>query len=390
MTPEQKRDFSSTVTRLLGLFPAEDVKVGQMFDNWGTCATYSDDVMSVRDTVWGESKQNADITFAASEEFCELLNRHQRYLLEISALSQCKHTCQVNLHVLELLKPGPEKESLKATIKSHQAQVAEEQGNIDQAISLHLDDFATKLAEKPQNPRYISFTASNIAYSYSSKRNQTEALTWYEKAREFWGEMPNRPANILINEAICHTLLGQHIQARELFDTFQALLNSDPQPSWAVIAYGYFAMGGFHELQQKRDLDAAVSHFLKAKDHFLKAREGWEKGLQASHHPFIGACLYKAGAIRLNQGRVDDAIALLYESLVVTEHHRQERPAEHARSLHKYSQAVMHPDYHGETERAEGMKMQMDSEEELRRIDPNAKGFDSDETYDKYVPLGHR
>ncbi|KAK0609966.1 Tetratricopeptide-like helical [Bombardia bombarda] len=378
LSPEQRlRYFENAVALIFDLFPSEDIEVGQMYENWEMCNRHIQHVINLRDCFAEEQKLPGN--FQVSFKLCELLLRSQRFLLESNEMKDFEETCRVNLMVVECLEPGAQKESYKATIISHQAQMAENLGDHETAIRLHKEDYKIQLAKQPRNLYFLSYTAGNLGYSYSSAGNQTEALKWFQTSREWWSNMPNRPLNILVNEARAYILLGDLETAEKLLDSFEKQARSDKSQGWAMNADGYFAIGVF-DLHRK--------DFESAEQHFSAARQAWLKGDQTRLHPFYGACLYKLGVVYLSQGKVEAAINHLRDSVVITQADKDKRPAEHARVLFKLSEALSQDASDDSLD--EAVKLRDEAEVYLRKQDPNTNNFSTDEAYDRFVTLDRR
>ena len=72
-----------------------------------------------------------------------------RYLYEANALADLESLCDVNLVAVGTLEVGSQKDDLKASIMSHQANLAESLGNAEEAIDLNKRVYEIRLQEKP-------------------------------------------------------------------------------------------------------------------------------------------------------------------------------------------------------------------------------------------------
>lgn len=78
MTSEKRqRSFNDAVLLVANVFPTEDTKAGQMYERWDACNRYIQHAISLKDSFLEE--QNNSKEFKPSWQFCDLLNRCQRY-----------------------------------------------------------------------------------------------------------------------------------------------------------------------------------------------------------------------------------------------------------------------------------------------------------------------
>ncbi|KAK0609961.1 hypothetical protein B0T17DRAFT_593821 [Bombardia bombarda] len=375
LTPEQRLNaFNNTVSLVLDLFPDEDAKAGQLYDSWEACNRYLQHAINLRDCFLEEQKLSSQ--FQGSWKFCALLNRSQRFFIEINQPQECENTCNTNMLALSQLEAGPQKEDYKATITSHQAQIAESLGDADISVRLGEECYQIRLAEHPQKTRLLCFTASNLGYQCSSAGNQTVALEWFKKAREWWGGDPGYPSNIIMNEARCHVLLGDFKTGGGMLGYFAAQIKNADFSNWAMIAYGYFAIGVLHERQ---------NDFESAEQYYLEAQNAWLDSEQTRLHPFNGACMYRTGAVCLKQAKIEAAIKHLRDSMQITGFHQnlQDRPVEHARNLFKLSEAQSQDDKVDSIDKANALREE--AEVYLRKKDPDVVDCSTDEAYDRFV-----
>ena len=137
---------------------------------------------------------------------------------------------------MEQLEDGPVKEDFKATIISHEAQMVESLGGAQKAIHLNQKGYEIRLAEQPQNRVVLCYTAANLGYCYSSANNPALAVEWLDKAREWWGDLPSYPPNIVANKARCFVQLGNFGKAKELIDFFMAEIQDVDRVNWATLS----------------------------------------------------------------------------------------------------------------------------------------------------------
>jgi hypothetical protein len=159
-----------------------------------------------------------------------------RYFYETNAMDECERTCDINMTAVEQLESGPQKEDFKATIISHQGQMAESLGYPERAVQLHSEGYKIRIAEVPLNRRLLCFTAANIGYSSSSANNHAAGLEWHNKAIEWWGDLPIFPLSILGNKARWLVYLGDFESAELLIRDFISQAQNAEYTNWAMVA----------------------------------------------------------------------------------------------------------------------------------------------------------
>lgn len=159
-----------------------------------------------------------------------------RFFYETNAMGECEKTCGINMTAAEQLPAGPQRKDIKATIISHQAQMAESLGYSDKAVLLNKEGYKIRLAEEPRNARLLCFTAANLGYCSSAAGDNAAGLEWHNKALDWWGSLPDFPPNILANKARCLVLLGDFPAAKELIDIFMLQIRNASFTNWAMSA----------------------------------------------------------------------------------------------------------------------------------------------------------
>ncbi|KAG9250320.1 pfs domain-containing protein [Emericellopsis atlantica] len=371
---ERQKSFNNTVLLVADVFPPEDTKAGQLYERWDGCNRYIQHAISLRDCFLEEQKTTKD--FKPSWQFCDLLNRCQRYFFEIKAAEDCQKTCDVNHIAVEQLEDGPRKEDYKATILSHEAQMVESLGDAERAIRLNEKGYVIRLAERPRNKVVLCYTAANLGYCYSAANKPAIAVEWLDKAREWWGDLPNFPLNIVANKARCFIQLGEFEKAKSLADSCMTEMQDVDRVNWATLGYGYFLMGVYHH---------RVKEFEAVEQHFVQAQNAWLKGDLTRLHPFNGGCMYRIGLSCLYQGKVESAIKHFNDALVVTKLHRNTRPVEHARVLFKLSEALLQDG--NQSSDQEALAMRDEAEAYLRMRDPNFSDSGTEDTYDRLITI---
>lgn len=149
----------------------------------------------------------------------------------------------VNSAAIDMLDEGPEKADAKATILSHQANLAESLGTPERAIELNMQGYHIRLHEAEPKQNLISFFENNLAFCHNTANKHAEALTWFEKSRDRWisevqspEETPPYPAFIKKNISRCLVYLGELTAARELLSEAVHELKSAKPLNWAMLA----------------------------------------------------------------------------------------------------------------------------------------------------------
>lgn len=114
--------------------------------------------------------------------------------------------------------------------------MVESLGDAQKAIGLNQKGYEIRLAEKHRNRVVLCYTAANLGYCYSSANNPALAVEWLDKAREWWGDLPNYPPNILANKARCFVQLGDFEKASELIDVFMSEIQDAERVNWATLS----------------------------------------------------------------------------------------------------------------------------------------------------------
>lgn len=112
--------------------------------------------------------------------------------------------------------------NLEGTIISHQAQICEELGNMQEAIELCQREIDIRLNEVPRKEAIISFSTENLGIMYHSTNDLDRALEIFQQARVWWENRPNcqdnnwnYPATFPVNEARCLIDLNRLDQAEK-------------------------------------------------------------------------------------------------------------------------------------------------------------------------------
>ncbi|KAF1961988.1 hypothetical protein CC80DRAFT_522601 [Byssothecium circinans] len=376
----RQKALDDAVALVYEVFPKENDAEGQQYDQWAECNRYLQHVINLKDCFKEEKKLCK--TFKASWKFCELLKECQRYVYEANALDDLKDMCEVNLVAVEMLDDPSRVADLIATIFSHQAQLAESTGEVQEAIELNKKGHEIRLHENPLKWELLAGFECNIGYNYNTANQHETALEWLEKSRGRWYEWCDKegkehdwPTHTKTTLARCLIYLDRRQDAYSLLDTIVREFRCSKPFPWAMLAYALFALVTLQRRDKKLEAAEANAH---------EAQNLWLKGDQSRLHPFNGACMYKIGVLSLDQGKVEAAIKHIRDSIEITKHHTKTMPVEHARNLFKLSEGLLQ-DSNGNEDEAEDLRDQ--AEIYLKRRDPDATEFGTEQAYDKYIPI---
>ncbi|KAK6507665.1 hypothetical protein TWF481_006087 [Arthrobotrys musiformis] len=377
---QRQKAFDLATFLLYKVFPQEDETTHQLYEKWAICNQYLQHVLYLKDFFKEEMKSSKE--FKATGNFCELLKGCQRYLYEANQLTDLEDLCEANILAVATLENKSHKQDLMAHIYSQQSNLYESIGKVELAIELNLKAYALRQSEVPLKPILLAGFENNLGYNYNTANQHETALEWFSKSRDRWfawelsqGNEANWPAFLKKNMGRCLVYLNRFSEARSLLQLSLKEFRSVKPLNWAMIAYGYFALG----VLERRERNSEV-----AEAHFIEAQNLWLKGDQTRLHPFNGGCMYKMGVCCLEQGKVEAAIKHLRDSMVVTNFHRELMPVEHARNMFKLSEALLQAD-HGSDDEAEDLRD--DAEVFLRRRDANIEETSTEDAYDKFVPI---
>lgn len=94
--------------------------------------------------------------------------------------------CDVNLQAVTTLDDGPEKNDLKATIMSHQANLTESLGKAEKAIELNGKVQEIRLQKNPLKTVLLCHVSNNLGYCHNTANDHKSALDWFQKSRDWW------------------------------------------------------------------------------------------------------------------------------------------------------------------------------------------------------------
>ena len=114
--------------------------------------------------------------------------------------------------------------------------MVESLGDAETAIWLNQKGYDMRLAERPHNRVILCYTAANLGYYYSAANHPAVALEWLDKARDWWGDLPNFPLNIVANKARCFVQLGAFEKAKALLDSLINEMQDVSRVNWANLS----------------------------------------------------------------------------------------------------------------------------------------------------------
>ncbi|KAJ8131316.1 hypothetical protein O1611_g2307 [Lasiodiplodia mahajangana] len=376
-----QRRFEDAVSIIYQQFPRMTDENGQLYAEWTQCNALLQHVISLKESF--RACHNSNKNFKAPLQFCELLKDCQRYLYESNAFDELDDMCDVNLVAVETLDDKGKINALLPHIYSQQANMHEGLGNAEKSIELNKKGYQIRLNENPINQVLCYGFESNIGYTYNTANKHQDAMEWFEKARNRWiefvdenGNQDSYPAILKKNMARCFFYMDDLPKARSLLDTAIAEFQAEKPFNWGMMAYAYHVMGLINRKQG--DLEAAEANLIKARDF-------WSPEEQDKSNPFYGGCVYKAGVVCLDRGNKEAAVKHLRESLVVTGSHKDKMPVEFARNCFKLSEALLLKDSLGN--RMEAEELRKHAEEYLKKRDPAATAFSTEDAYDQFVPI---
>lgn len=166
-----------------------------------------------------------------------------KYLYEANALTDLESLCEVNLVAVNTLGDEPRKDDLRATIMSHQANLAESLGQARKAIDLNKRVYEIRFQEKPMKQALLCFVSNNLGYCHNTANDHKTSLEWFHKARD-WGaasiesqaKTHDCPPFILKNTARCMVYLDKLQEAQEMLDISIPQLKTAKPLNWAMLA----------------------------------------------------------------------------------------------------------------------------------------------------------
>lgn len=166
-----------------------------------------------------------------------------RYFYETNALTDLESLCDVNLVAVETLEDGPQKDDLRATIMSHQVNLAESLGNAEKAIELNKRVYDIRLKEQPPKQGLLCYVSNNLGYCHNTANDHSSSLEWFQRSVDWWAalveiqaETHDCPPFILKNTARCMVYLNDFKGAKEMLDISIPQLKNAKPLNWAMLA----------------------------------------------------------------------------------------------------------------------------------------------------------
>ncbi|KAI0096977.1 P-loop containing nucleoside triphosphate hydrolase protein [Nemania sp. FL0031] len=375
----RQRVYDDAVTLLSCVVPKDDDESGQLYDRWEGFNRYLQHALNLRDIF--EEERKSQYPLKASKAFCNMMNSYQRYLYENCAFEECERTCALNRNAISTITTAEERIDLEATIMSHQAQVAEKLGNIEQALNICQQQINIRLNQSPPNLILIAWSFCNLGIAHSSANNFEKALEDFEQSHKRWdahfsekGERRQLASSIRVSEARCMIGLERFNDAEEILDMTIAQIKGESPVNFGTKAYAYFCMGC---------LDRCRRRLESAEEHFMEAQNAWRRGEQTRLHPFNAGILYNMGACCLEQGKIEAAIKHFRDSLEITSFYHRLMPVEHGRNLFKLSKAMIQ---NGDESIMEVADLRRKAEACLKSKQPGVNDSSTDSAYDNYIP----
>lgn len=261
MTLEQRQEHFNNASALVSMaFPRRNAELAELFTMWPDCAKYLQHVLSLNDQ-FCEQKRN-DPSFSALTTYCELNNscqRHDfpkqpllvcpadhkpRYLLEIDAHETLEELVQSSFLAMDCIPSDEKTIVMQGEIASHYGQMYCRTGKVDDGIKWLQDSYRTFSSEIPFNATESGWAANNLATGYATAGKWSEALEWYERARDHWLEYSNRssatqghwPATIKTSTGRAHFWAGNIDRGIQLLQQAVQQLKSMEGYQWAGFA----------------------------------------------------------------------------------------------------------------------------------------------------------
>jgi len=313
MTPDQRKQAFHNATMLLEkAFPKRDSTVAQLYQTWDSCATYLPHVISLKN-FFGEEKALDGDDFVPLQAYCDLNNRCQRYLLELSEYEELEDLIQANTVAMDSLLPVEQQQpiaGLRASLASHRGQLLCRTGRPEEGVKWLEKSYELRSSHdsEPFDPRESAWAADNLATGLATLNKFEEAMVWFNRARDHyrvWSEQQSGPSKGLPAVTLLRSMgtaliwCGRAEEARRLLDQALEQIGTTEPYNWAVAAYTHFGLG---------TVDRREGRYDAAEEHFMTAQNLWQKGQRVPDHPFNAACMYRLGCVALDGGKVQAAM----------------------------------------------------------------------------------
>ena len=158
-------------------------------------------------------------------------------------MTDLESVCDVNLVAVETLEDGHEKDDLRATVMSHQANLFESLGDAAKAIHLNKGVYDIRLKEKPRKLELLGYVSNNLGYCHNTANDHKNSLEWFQASLGWWAalvdtqpEAHSCPPFILKNTARCMVYLNDLEGAKDMLDISIPKLKNAKPLNWAMLA----------------------------------------------------------------------------------------------------------------------------------------------------------
>lgn len=144
---------------------------------------------------------------------------------------------------METLDDQEQAIDIKASTLSHQANMYESIGRVEEAIELNTKGYNMRLKEEPRKGGLLGGFEQNLGYNYNTANQHETALIWFEKSRVTWtewnvkeGREADWPTVTKKNTARCFVYLGRYEEAQSLLDVSIREFKQEKPLNWAMLA----------------------------------------------------------------------------------------------------------------------------------------------------------
>lgn len=158
-------------------------------------------------------------------------------------MTELESVCNVNMVAVETLEDGSQKDDLRATVKSQQANLSESLGDAAKAIQLNKELYDIRLKETPSKLELLGYVSNNLGYCHNTANDHNNGLEWFQTSRGWWEALVNTQAEtygcppfILKNTARCMLYLNDIEGAKDMLDISIPILENAKPSNWAMLA----------------------------------------------------------------------------------------------------------------------------------------------------------
>ncbi|RSL45339.1 hypothetical protein CEP54_014315 [Fusarium duplospermum] len=329
LTQQGRQEAFNQAVKLL--FEGFGSGAGQLYDRWTHCQMYIQQIVSLKNN-YKKEMSGAD-RLHPTLQFCSLLARSSRYLVEIADYVELEDLLSVALGALEELPRSETKQRINdlATIVGATGLLWGHRGFFGRAIPFVRRANKLQSEREDKNWNSLSWSEVNLGNVLASAGEYDEALEWELKAEETRKRGDKNDvikSNSVVQQNIgrCYTFLDQFDKAASRLQS--AASEFKDSKNWAMLAFTLFVQGTLERRQG--NLEAS-------KEAYTEAQQVWILGGKLKTHHFNGACMYKLGCISMDLGDKDKAMEHLRAALVVAKLKEEVMAGDYARVLHKLS-----------------------------------------------------